>query len=146
MSAGRAILAYNSDSKLRQVIDTTADAFAENMEIAFGADAMEETPEVLVALRSVAKYFLIQGVCIVVKHVPVAPETVTTFSLLHPDFDDVRVNMEPSPRLTITRYIPALKKTESLVLGEALFRVYRGGLSDIDMKDLMTFLGYTFPA
>jgi hypothetical protein len=144
MSAGRAILAYDSDPKLREVIDATAGAFAENMEIAYGADAMTAQPEIPATLREITKFFLKHGIIIVVKHTQAEPTDPLAFSLLHPDYDDVKVNMEPSPRLTITRYIPALKKTESTVLGEAAFRVYRGGLTDIDMEDLMTFLGYTF--
>jgi len=141
--SGRALYNYNSDSKLRQVIDSSAIAIAENMEIAHGTDAMAGT-EIPATLREVLKHYLIYGTCIVVKHPPVEVGVEARFSIMLPDYDDVKINMEPTPRLTITRFVPALKKTESIVIGENLFRVYRGGLSDIGMEDLLTFLGYTF--
>jgi len=140
---GRAIYTYNSNPKLKQVIDSSAEAVAASMELAHGADAMTGT-EIPATLREVVKHYLIHGEVIVVKHISTDVPAVTSFSILHPDFDDVKVNMEPSPRLTLTRYVPALKKEEKIVLADTLFRVYRGGFTDIDMLDLLTFLGYTF--
>lgn len=141
---GRALYTYNSDLKLQEVIDASANAMAENIEIAYGTDSMSAAPEIPATLREVMKHFLIYGNLILVKHPPVAPATEVRFSVMHTDFDDVKINMEPTPRMTITRYIPATKKTESVVLGEEHFRVYRGGLTDISLQDLLVFLGYTF--
>ena len=141
MSA-RSTFLYNSDARLRNVIDTAAVELAGIIEGTYEVNSMTEIPQIPEALRKTLRFYLTHGICILVKHDDEV-NSETYFSQMHPDFNDLKINMEPSPRLTISRFIPRIQREEKIVLGSDKFRVYRGGIADMDFQDLLTFLGYT---
>lgn len=142
MSA-RSTFIYDSDSRLREVVDMMSEEMAGIVESTYSADSMAAIPQIPQALRDTFKFYLKHGICVLVKHED-SESGETHFSQLHPDADDMKIHLQPTPRLTIARYVPRIRREESIVLGEDKFRVFKGGVTDIDFADLLTFLGYTF--
>lgn len=133
MSA-RSILNYNTDAKLKNCIDETANFITNIIETTYNVAGPTQI------LRDCIHFFLIHKTFIVVK-MPVDEQY--QFIIIHPELDDVSINMEPIPRLTFTRYLPLSQKEERLVIGENNFKVYEGSIADINFPELLRFLGYT---
>ena len=133
--SGRAQYTYNSDPKLKDLIDTITPALVTQVETSYNMEkGMKDV------LTDFLKFYLIHGMAIVAKTVS---STAASYTILHPELDDVTVQMEPTPTLTLTRILPLTQTEDRLVIGEPLFRMYAGSLSDIDFKRLLVFLGYT---
>ncbi len=129
----QSIINYTTDTKLKAVIDDCATKLTDKIEITYAMHGPSNT------LTEVIRFFLIHHTAIIVKSIGITP---SIFTVLHPEYDDVKVSMEPTPRLTITKYLPLSQKETTTVMDATRFKILEGSFADVDIGGLLTFLGY----
>jgi hypothetical protein len=130
----RSIYNYNADPHIKNIIDSMAPAIAAKIESEY---AMTGPSDIL---TDIIAFYMLHGTVIVVK---IIVDNATSFLLLHPEYDDVAIDMEPTAKLTLAKYLPKTQKEERLVFGDTNFKIYEGSLADISYIELLRFLGYS---
>jgi len=130
----RSLYNYNSDPKVKELIDADAVSLTNQIEQIYSVVGPTQT------LLEAIKFYLIHKTFIIVKTIVNGDNT---FSIMHPELDDIKLSMEPIPTLTLVRYLPLSQKEEKLLIGDDRFKFYEGSIADINFSELLTFIGYT---